>query len=530
MLAAASVLVGCVQDVGESVLPLEVEEAGIPYEIYALSSDTKTVNSGMSTCWEAGDRISVFHAESGSDDYVGDGAFCLTEENVSSDLFTGVLARPLDADTYDWYFIYPYSGYMTSPSVSAGHLILGSAAGQPQHQKGKDNMHHIAGEAYPMYAAIKDVPADVTPSGIMNHMTSLVAVNVINRTGAPMKVSSAGIRAAEPVTGRFFIDITGEEAEYIPFDKDSVSSSAALEITDAVVGEGESAKFHMAVKPFTASSGSRLTVLVNGSEKTIRLAEDVSFCAGKIKTLNVPVCPIEHPITTMPELSVMFDLDSTCRVDSGFVNGVPVDAFLILGDETTAGSVTLTGTVADFINMTEFGFFSSSWTGKTSALAMKTITIQMSFMGYPADYTITNEQFADYVGLPSSVFVMRPGPAGTFDSVTGIHDLTILDEERHYYGFTENQVDYLLSFYGISVEGLRRLIKGEDNSYIEKLKPLVPEHLKAYFTEEMAEMIIPSFKESKISVELSTMTEDASGNKTDPRVAIWGMNVYYNGD
>ena len=220
MLAAASVLVGCVQDVGESVLPLEVEEAGIPYEIYALSSDTKTVNSGMSTCWEAGDRISVFHAESGSDDYIGDGAFCLTEENVSSDLFTGVLARPLDADTYDWYFIYPYSGYMTSPAVSAGHLILGSAAGQPQHQKGKDNMHHIAGEAYPMYAAIKDVPADVTPSGIMNHMTSLVAVNVINRTGAPMKVSSAGIRAAEPVTGRFFIDITGEEAEYIPFDKD----------------------------------------------------------------------------------------------------------------------------------------------------------------------------------------------------------------------------------------------------------------------------------------------------------------------
>ena len=58
----------------------------------------------------------------------------------------------------------------------------------------------------------------------------------------------------------------------------------------------------------------------------------------------------------------------------------------------------------------------------------------------------------------------------------------------------------------------------------------MPEHLKAYFSEEMADVIIPSFKESKISVELSTMSEDASGNKIDPRVVIWGMNVYYIGD
>jgi hypothetical protein len=46
----------------------------------------------------------------------------------------------------------------------------------------------------------------------------------------------------------------------------------------------------------------------------------------------------------------------------------------------------------------------------------------------------------------------------------------------------------------------------------------------------MADFIIPSFKDSKISVELSTMAKDLSGNKIDPRVAIWGMNVYYTGD
>ena len=151
-------------------------------------------------------------------------------------------------------------------------------------------------------------------------------------------------------------------------------------------------------------------------------------------------------------------------------------------------------------------------------------------MGYVADYTVTLDQFAEYVGLPSSLFVLRPYPSGSFDDATRCHNLVIFDEERHYYGVTENELDFLLAFYGVSVDGLRKFIKGEDNSYIEKLKDVVPEHLKAYFSEDMADIIIPSFKESKISVELSTMSEDASGNKIDPRVAIWGMNVYYIGD
>ena len=308
------------------------------------------------------------------------------------------------------------------------------------------------------------------------------------------------------------------------------SLTAMLQVNDAELQAGAQAKFYLAVKPFEAKADSRLTVYVNGSEKTIRLSEDVSFEEGRIKTLNVPVKTLAYPITTMPELSSMFDLDSTCHVDSGYVNGVPVDGFLVLGDKDATGSVTLTGTVADFINMTEFGFFASSWTGNRSALTIKTINIETTFLGYEADYTMTCDQFASYVGMPSSLFVLRPYPAGQFDVSPGVHNVIILDEESHYYGVTERGVDFVLSFYGLSVEGLRRLINGEDNSYVEKLKPLVPDQLKAYFTEEMADMIIPGFRESTISIELSTMNQDNAGNKIDPRVAIWGMNVYYTGD
>ena len=531
VIAVTSVLTGCVQDLCEPESLNRNMEGSIPFQVCAAQIESKTVNEGLSTHWAAGDKISVFHAESGKRNYINDGAFLLTEENMETGLFLGALSEPLICESNDWYFIYPYNEHMTSPdSKVSGQMTVGSLPGHPQLQVGKDDMSHLAGEGYPLYALIRNVPSDKVPSGTMKQLTSLVAVNVVNETSCPVAVSSVGIKASEALVGSFYVDITGEKAVCTPLDETSVSSSALLDVRDAVIDGHESAKFYLAVKPFTAEAGSQLTVSINGSEKTIKLSESVTFEEGRIKTLNVPVKPITHPVTTMKELSSMFGLDSTCRVDSGYVNGSPVDGFLVLGDESTPGSVTLTGTVADFINMTEFGFFSSSWTGCRSALTINMIKVEATFLGYDADYTVTLEQFAEYVGLPSSLFVLRPYQSGFFDDSTHCHNLIIFDEEKHYYGVTENEVDFLLALYGISVEGLRKLINGEDNSYLEKLKQLVPEHLKAYFSEDMADFIIPSFKDSKISVELSTMAKDLSGNKIDPRVAIWGMNVYYTGD
>lgn len=527
----AAVLSGCVQEIDRPGPADEADGQVVPYAIYASSADTRTVNSGLSTEWEAGDRIGVFHEESGSGTFVADGPFVLTEENHADNLFLGVLSEPLAAESHDWYFIYPYEESMASPDVDAGgYITIGAPAGESQIQKGNDSMAHIAGKNYPLYAVIKDVPSDETPSGMMKHMTSLIAVNVTNRTSAPLDVTSVGIKANESLTGSFLADISGEEALCLPLNEDSVSSSATLVVEDVQVKEQESGRFYLAVKPFTAKAGSSLTVCVNGSEKAIRLPEDVRFEAGKIKTLNVSVNSLVHPLTTMRHLTSMFDLDSTCRVDSGYVNGVPVDGFLVLGDEDTAGSVTLTGTIADLINLTEFGFFASSWTGSRSALTIKNITMTMSLLGYNADYTMTCEQFAGYMGLKPSVFTLRPYPSGDFDVTPGCHNLTIIDEEKHYYGITEKEINSLLSFYGLSVEGLRTFINGEDNAYIEELAVLMPDHLKVYMTEEMADFIIPSLIDTSVSIELSTMTEDYDGNKTDPRVAIWGMNVYYIGD
>lgn len=85
--------------------------------------------------------------------------------------------------------------------------------------------------------------------------------------------------------GTFYIDFSGENATYS--NADHVSSTASLSVTgNATITANASAKFYLAVKPFTAANGSTLKISVNGYEKSLKLTSDATFTAGKIKTLN----------------------------------------------------------------------------------------------------------------------------------------------------------------------------------------------------------------------------------------------------
>lgn len=521
----------CSVEMDEPLYTTGQEGCEIPYEVYADAARTKTVNSGLSTEWAAGDCISVYHAETGSPSLDFDGAFQITEDGLDEGLFSGGLSVPLLADAYDWYFLYPYDEKEGPRHKDRGaQVIIGAEAGSPQVQDGNDSMSHIAGENYPLYGKVLDVPSDQTPSAQMNHMASLVAVNVINNTGLPLQVTSVALEAAEPLVGAFEVDIR-EGGLSGSFGREETSDVAALSVENAAeLADGESSKYYMGVKPFTAAAGYELTVYVNGASRTIRLKDDVEFVSGKIKTLNVSVDSLVHPVTTQEDIKTRITLDSIARIDSGYVNGVPVDHILVLGDGEGPGYVTISGTIREFINMNEFGFFTASWSGERSALTIENVTIEAEFMGFQADYIVTKERLEKYLGLELDVLVLRPAPAGNFNVSEGVHNLTILDEERHYYGLTEDDVDRMFKLIGLSVDGLRNLFGGNDYSYIEKLQILAPEHLKAYFSEDMAGFIIPAILDAKISVKLTTLEKDSDGNRLDRRLAIWGMNVYYSED
>ena len=121
-LAASLSLTNCTEKIEGPIAP--ATPAGIPFEISADIS-TKTTNDGLATKWATGDAINLFHAETGTAEYVSDNDFTLdaTREGV----FKGSLAGGgLNASkSYDWYAIYPYNKNVTTPAArESGWLLL----------------------------------------------------------------------------------------------------------------------------------------------------------------------------------------------------------------------------------------------------------------------------------------------------------------------------------------------------------------------------------------------------------------------
>ena len=106
MLAAIFTLTNCVKEIDN---PVPESTTEVPFEIIASVAETKTVNDGLKTLWEQGDRISLFYAISGQTTYEKAGGYDeFIIEDVETGRFTGTLESELDLrESYDWYAYYP---------------------------------------------------------------------------------------------------------------------------------------------------------------------------------------------------------------------------------------------------------------------------------------------------------------------------------------------------------------------------------------------------------------------------------------
>lgn len=282
MVAAAFTLTNCTQEIDA---PVEPSFDGVPFEIVAKSAGTKTVNNGLETVWADGDALNLFHAEAEGTEYVNDGEFKLDGENT----FKGKLAGTLkETYCYDWYAIYPYSSYITTPAnTGSGYSYFGSRSDKAQTQNGINSMAHIAGSNYPLYGVCKDwehyagEPVEIE----MTHLTCLLEVNVTNNTAEDLLVSEVSFTAPENIVGTFYVNFAGDTPSFT--DANYVSKVANLDVQNATaLANGASAKFYLAVKPFTAAANSEIALSVNGYSKKVTLPAETAFNAGEIKTLK----------------------------------------------------------------------------------------------------------------------------------------------------------------------------------------------------------------------------------------------------
>lgn len=254
------------------------------FELFAQPVTTKTANNGLDTKWVAKDAINVFHAEAGSTAYDSDGRF--TVKDIETGRFDGTVSTSLSADkSYDWYAFYPYTSQITTPGEkTAGWVTVG---GTSQTQTGNGSRAHLAGESCPLYGIASNVASDKVPSISMSHLTSVIKVSVTNNSGEDLTVSSVSFTGTEDIVGTYYINFAASPVAYKSSGNAYVSSTASLTVSNGeALANGSSADFYIALKPFTAKTGSTLKLAVNGYEKTLTLKNDITFTAGHIKPLN----------------------------------------------------------------------------------------------------------------------------------------------------------------------------------------------------------------------------------------------------
>ena len=294
MLAAAFTLTNCAKEIDNPVQQQDAE--GYPFEIVAKAVQTKTVNNDMSTEWVSGDAVNLFHVLSEQTNYSNDGKFAISEDDLADGIFRGTLKGELDGDkTYDWFAFYPYNSNVSTPANKGtnGYVNVGA---KTQTQVGNSNMDHVAGVNFPLAGVERNVSGK--PEIEMNHLASLLRVHVTNNSSAPITVTGVTFAGTEDIVGTYFIDFTDLEAVgYTSSGANYVSAATSLVVENGEeVPVGGTADFYIGIKPFTAAAGSTLSLGVNTCIKEITIDDDVTFAAGKIKTMNFSYVDTALPV------------------------------------------------------------------------------------------------------------------------------------------------------------------------------------------------------------------------------------------
>ena len=278
MLFASLALSACIQE------DLESPDGGLTEGNFTiqLTPPTKTANDGLSTVWVNGDKVNVFHAVAGTEDYVNDGAF----EYVGGSGFSGNLAEELKADKeYDWYVAYPYYENMKTPKRMPIYIPA------VQTQKMDGSRAHLCGSLCPLSGKANGVQNNEEPKLQMNHLVTIMKIKVTNYEKDPCNLTTVSFchtnneeTTKTVLSGYFDVDISGASPVYTQSEapdhglgiedwKDnSITKSSGTENngfsivnlqTAKNLGLNESATVYLVCKPYEIGNATRLCIGMN---------------------------------------------------------------------------------------------------------------------------------------------------------------------------------------------------------------------------------------------------------------------------
>ena len=261
-------------------------------ELILTTVDTRTVNDGMNTKWDAKDTLTVFYAPAGTTNWSVNTPFTFSDADAG--LAKGEVE--LTADAYDWYLFYPYTKQIPNPTGKdgdnwAGYFYVGSSSSGSQKQTGLNSMDHVAGKRVPLVGRVTAIPTEQTPEVSMKHLSTLLKINVTNVYENPVTINKISFTAPVDIVGSAYLDFSGAEPILVP-SEGHIGKTAQLSVKDAEpLASGGTASFYLAVMPFSIASSDLLTVDITAEEGTCKAEMNAtkaySFEAGHIKTLNV---------------------------------------------------------------------------------------------------------------------------------------------------------------------------------------------------------------------------------------------------
>lgn len=271
--------------------PTKVGE--IPFTIVAMPEETRTTVEGMNTVWASDDAINLFHAVAGATSYINDGQFTVSDPETGE--FSGTVANsPVEGTAYDWFALYPYDALLTTINGTNGtnrYYTLGSAYNGKQTQAAVGSTAHLAN--LPLYGIKKaSVYNGKAPFIQMSQLASVAAITITNKTSNSVNIASIELTAPESIVGTYMFNILGDDVVYNPSGDKYVSSTAKLEVTEGTLAKDAVGVFYIAIKPFTAPSGSTISLTVTTSKgesqvKEFNLSKDYTFAANKMKTVKM---------------------------------------------------------------------------------------------------------------------------------------------------------------------------------------------------------------------------------------------------